>query len=68
MRNVKLKEYKAPHLQRIYNDGVRDGGSIAANSLQDYLDERIASLKEIPGIGEKTIEKVIEHFTEGIKK
>lgn len=40
MRKVQLKEYKAPHLQRIYNQGVRDGANVAAHGLQDYLDER----------------------------
>lgn len=68
MRKVQLKEYKAPHLQRIYNQGVRDGANVAAHGLQDYLDERIASLREVSGIGEKTLEKVIEHFTSGIRK
>lgn len=68
MKKVKLREYKAPHLQRIYNEGVRDGGNIAAHGLQDYLDERIESLTSIPGIGDKTIQKVIEHFRAGVVK
>jgi len=67
-REVNLKKYDAPHLQRIYNQGVRDGGNIAANSLQDYLDGRIESLTSIPGIGDKTIQKIIEHFKAGIPK
>lgn len=65
-RKNNLKKYDAPHLQRIYNQGIRDGADLAANTLQDFMDERIESLKDIPGIGDKTIMKVIEHFKVGM--
>ena len=67
-RKFNLKKYDAPHLQRIYNQGVRDGADLASNTLQDFMDERIESLKDIPGIGGKTIERIIEHFKEGMNQ
>ncbi len=65
-RKVELRKYDAPHLQRIYDRGIRDGADLAANTLQDFLDERIESLKDIPGIGGKTIEKIVEHLKAGM--
>lgn len=67
-RKVNLKKYDAPHLQRIYNQGIRDGADLASHTLQNFMDERIDSLKDIPGIGEKTILKVIEHFKVGMSQ
>lgn len=67
-REVKLRKYDAPHLQRIYELGIRHGADLAANTLQDFMDERIESLKDIPGIGGKTIDKIVEHFKEGMNK
>ncbi|GIN84186.1 hypothetical protein J6TS2_05720 [Heyndrickxia sporothermodurans] len=56
-----MKKYDSPHLQRIYERGIRDGAELAKERLEEYFVERLSTLREVPGLGEKTIQKVIEH-------
>lgn len=62
------KQYARPDYQRVYDQGIRDGAMLAKPQANQYLIERLNSLYEVPGLGDKTIEKVILHLHEKISK
>ena len=62
------QEYKRPDYRLIYDQGIRDGAMLAKPKANQYLIERLNSLYDVPGLGEKTIEKVVLHLHQKISK
>lgn len=55
-----------PNYMKGFNDGVTHGKKETFNKFTDYLMERLRTLGEIEGIGEKTIWKIHKHFLDGL--
>lgn len=65
---LKPKPKRNPVFQQGFEQGRQVGKHEATEFIHSYLNERMESLTEIPGIGRKTAEKVFEHIQEGIER
>jgi len=68
IKEVTKKTYNRPDYQRIYEQGIVDGAMLGKAQANQSLLETLLSLNEVPGLGEKTIEKVIRHLHKKISK
>lgn len=64
----KIPAFLDPSLNEAWNKGKQAGYNQAADIFHAFLNERIQTLREIEGIGEKTVEKVYKHLHDGMKK
>lgn len=65
---LKPKAKRNPVYQQGFEQGRQAGKHKAVDMFHAFLIERMASLTDVEGIGEKTALKVFEHFSEGIEK
>lgn len=56
-----------PHLIQVWNKGREAGKKEATELFHEFLTERMQTLQDIPGIGEKTAWKVHQHFIERLE-
>lgn len=62
--NLKPKKKRNP----VYQAGYEKGKADALQAYYDFLMDRMQTLTDIPGIGEKTAWKIQEHFLKGMEK
>lgn len=61
VKSLGLPRHKA-QLEAAFNKGYEAGEKVGVNKSIDYMSEKIQSLSELKGIGEKTVEIVARHF------
>lgn len=54
-----------PVLMQTWNKGYAAGQKEATNIFHKFLEERMQTIQDIDGIGEKTAWKIHEHFIRG---
>ena len=57
-----------PAYMKGFNAGLKAGKNQAAALMSDFIVERMESLQDVPGIGEKTADKVSFHFLDRMEK
>lgn len=65
---LKPKSKRNPVFQQAYEQGKQAGYQEATDIFHKFLNERMQTISEIPGIGEKTAWKVHEHFLKGMEE
>lgn len=68
MKVFKKKHYNRPRYQRIYDLGIVKGIKTSKPQEIQELVEQLASLYEVDGLGQKTVEKVLYHLHSKIVK
>ncbi len=53
-------------LDPAYLKGFSDGKKQAGKDFERYISHMLETLQEVPGIGDKTAERIIEHFMQGM--
>lgn len=59
--DVQLKKFKKKP-NKVYVDGYHVGKTEAATLFSNFLDDRMNTLTDIEGVGDKTALKVYQHF------
>lgn len=49
-----------------FNDGSKHGEQQALEKFHHFITDRMATLEEIPGVGEKTAWKIHKHLLDGM--
>ncbi|MCJ8008919.1 hypothetical protein ACFFF5_21125 [Lederbergia wuyishanensis] len=65
---LKPKSKRNPVFQKGFEQGRQVGYQEATDIFHKFLSERMQTLTDIPGIGEKTAWKVHEHLLKGMDK
>ena len=54
-------------LDPMYLKGLNDGKKQAGIEFESYITEMLSTLTDVPGIGDKTAERITEHFMQGME-
>jgi len=60
-----MKKFKNPLLHKTYNEGVDFGIKHGIQTAVQDFAQMLEGLEHVPGIGEKTIEKIRDHLNNG---
>ena len=61
---VKKKRNRNPIFEQAYLKGQEDAKRECARLFNEFLKERFETLDDVPGVGEKTKQRLHDHFME----
>ena len=61
---MKKKRNRNPIFEQAYLQGREDAKKECAHLFNEFLKERFEKLDDVPGVGEKTKQKLYDHFME----
>lgn len=63
----KKRKQPNPVYLRGFNEGMKHGEQVALDKIYGYIKERIMTIHEIEGVGEKTAWKIHKHLLDGME-